>query len=87
MLTTVGVDRLLTMDLHSDQIQGFFDIPVDNIYASPILLGDLWKNDYQNLVWFLLMWAEWYGPDRWQNAWNVIWQSSISAARNLTLPR
>ena len=50
MLTAVGVDRLLTMDLHSDQIQGFFDIPVDNIYAAPILLGDVWKHGYQNLV-------------------------------------
>ncbi len=50
MLQAVGVDRLLTMDLHSDQIQGFFDIPVDNIYAAPILLGDVWKHGYQNLV-------------------------------------
>src|SRR3954454_2639574 len=50
MLTSVGIDRLLTMDLHSDQIQGFFDIPVDNIYSMPILLGDIWKNNYQNLV-------------------------------------
>ena len=50
MLTSVGIDRLLTMDLHSDQIQGFFDVPVDNVYSMPILLGDLWKNDYQNLV-------------------------------------
>jgi ribose-phosphate pyrophosphokinase len=50
MLQAVGVDRLLTMDLHSDQIQGFFDIPVDNIYASPILLGDVWKQSYKNLV-------------------------------------
>jgi len=50
MLTTVGIDRLLTMDLHSDQIQGFFDIPVDNIYGMPILLGDVWKNDYKNLI-------------------------------------
>ena len=50
MLAAVGVDRLLTMDLHSDQIQGFFDIPVDNIYATPILLGDVWKHGYQNLV-------------------------------------
>ena len=50
MLTTVGIDRLLTMDLHSDQIQGFFDMPVDNIYSMPILLGDLWKSNYQNLV-------------------------------------
>jgi len=50
MLTSVGVDRLLTMDLHSDQIQGFFDIPVDNIYSTPILLGDIWKQDYRNLI-------------------------------------
>ncbi len=50
MLTGVGVDRVLTMDLHSDQIQGFFDIPVDNIYASPILLSDVWKQNFQNLV-------------------------------------
>ena len=50
MLTGAGVDRLLTMDLHSDQIQGFFDIPVDNIYASPILLSDVWKHDYPNLI-------------------------------------
>jgi ribose-phosphate pyrophosphokinase len=50
MLAGVGVDRLLTMDLHSEQIQGFFDIAVDNIYATPILLGDVWKHGYQNLV-------------------------------------
>jgi ribose-phosphate pyrophosphokinase len=50
MLQGAGVDRLLTMDLHSDQIQGFFDIPVDNIYASPILLGDVWKHDHKNLI-------------------------------------
>ncbi len=50
MLQSVGVDRVLTMDLHSDQIQGFFDIPVDNIYSSPILLGDIWKHDYPDLV-------------------------------------
>ncbi len=50
MLTVVGVNRVLTMDLHSDQIQGFFDIPVDNIYATPILLGDIWKRSYEDLV-------------------------------------
>ena len=50
MLTVAGVNRLLTMDLHADQIQGFFDVPVDNIYATPILLGDLWKHEYRNLV-------------------------------------
>jgi ribose-phosphate pyrophosphokinase len=50
MLTAVGVNRVLTMDLHADQIQGFFDIPVDNVYATPILLGDVWKHEYRNLV-------------------------------------
>jgi ribose-phosphate pyrophosphokinase len=50
MMTSVGVDRVLTMDLHSEQIQGFFDIPVDNIYSGPILLGDVWKHGYQSLV-------------------------------------
>jgi ribose-phosphate pyrophosphokinase len=50
MLTTVGVDRVLTMDLHSEQIQGFFDIPVDNIYSAPVLLGDIWKHHFTNLV-------------------------------------
>lgn len=50
MLQVVGVDRVLTMDLHADQIQGFFDIPVDNIYAAPILLSDIWKRNMENLV-------------------------------------
>jgi len=50
MMASVGVDRMMTMDLHSEQIQGFFDIPVDNIYSGPILLGDVWKHDFKNLV-------------------------------------
>lgn len=50
LITTAGADRVLTMDLHADQIQGFFDVPVDNIYASPILLGDIWRRNYENLV-------------------------------------
>jgi len=50
MLVGAGIDRLLTMDLHADQIQGFFDIPVDNVYAAPILLGDVWKQHYDNLI-------------------------------------
>jgi ribose-phosphate pyrophosphokinase len=50
MLTSAGVDRVLTVDLHADQIQGFFDIPVDNVYASPILLGDVWRKKYPNLL-------------------------------------
>ncbi|HEX9626817.1 MAG TPA: ribose-phosphate pyrophosphokinase [Acidiferrobacterales bacterium] len=50
MITVSGANRVLTMDLHSDQIQGFFNIPTDNIYASPVLLGDLWRNKYPDLL-------------------------------------
>ena len=50
MISVAGADRVLTMDLHADQIQGFFDVPVDNVYASPILLGDVWRHQYQDLV-------------------------------------
>ena len=50
MLTGAGVDRLLTVDLHSEQIQGFFDIPVDNIYGSPLLLLDIWRAKYEDVI-------------------------------------
>jgi len=50
MLTSVHLDRLLTVDLHADQIQGFFDIPIDNVYASPMLLADVWQQSYPNLL-------------------------------------
>ncbi|MGH8397326.1 MAG: ribose-phosphate diphosphokinase [Gammaproteobacteria bacterium] len=50
MMVSAGVDRVLTVDLHADQIQGFFDIPVDNVYASPVLLGDVWKQKVKNLI-------------------------------------
>lgn len=50
MIARAGVDRVLTVDLHADQIQGFFDIPVDNVYASPVLLGDVWRQKYDDLV-------------------------------------
>ena len=50
MIESVGVDRILTVDLHADQIQGFFNIPVDNVYASPILLGDVWRQRHDNLI-------------------------------------
>jgi len=50
LIGTAGVDRVLTVDLHADQIQGFFDIAVDNVYASPILLGDVWKQKYKAMV-------------------------------------
>jgi len=50
MIASAGVNRVLTIDLHADQIQGFFDIPVDNVYASPVLLGDAWKQKYGNMI-------------------------------------
>jgi ribose-phosphate pyrophosphokinase len=50
LIGAAGVDRVLTVDLHADQIQGFFDIAVDNVYASPVLLGDVWKHGYPDMV-------------------------------------
>jgi len=50
MLGCVGVDRVLTVDLHADQIQGFFECPVDNVYASPILMGDIWKQKFPDMI-------------------------------------
>ena len=50
MLTGMGVERLLTIDLHADQIQGFFDIPVDNVYATPLFLADIHKQNYDDLI-------------------------------------
>ena len=50
MIASVGTDRVVTLDLHAEQIQGFFDMPLDNIYASPILLGDIWKHEYPELI-------------------------------------
>jgi ribose-phosphate pyrophosphokinase len=50
MIEQAGADRVLTVDLHADQIQGFFDIPVDNVYSSPILLGDVWRQQYKDLI-------------------------------------
>jgi ribose-phosphate pyrophosphokinase len=50
MLVSVGVDRVLTIDVHADQIQGFFECLVDNVYASPILMGDIWKQKYPDMI-------------------------------------
>ena len=50
MIGRAGVHRVLTVDLHADQIQGFFDVPVDNVYASPVLLGEVWKQKYENMI-------------------------------------
>jgi ribose-phosphate pyrophosphokinase len=50
LIATSGIQRVITVDVHADQIQGFFNIPVDNVYASPVLLGDVWKQEYPNMV-------------------------------------
>ena len=50
MIAGAGADRVLTIDLHADQITGFFDIPVDNVYGSPVLLGDAWRQRYENMI-------------------------------------
>jgi len=50
MMVSAGIERVLTVDLHAEQIQGFFDIPVDNVYASPVLLGDAWRQRYDNMI-------------------------------------
>jgi ribose-phosphate pyrophosphokinase len=50
MMVSAGIDRALTVDLHAEQIQGFFDIPVDNVYASPVLLGDAWRQRYEDMI-------------------------------------
>ena len=50
MIGAVGIDQVLTVDLHADQIQGFYDMPLDNVYASPVLLGDVWKHEYPDLM-------------------------------------
>jgi ribose-phosphate pyrophosphokinase len=50
MIEQAGANSILTIDLHADQIQGFFDIPVDNVYSSPLLLGDIWRQQYKNLI-------------------------------------
>ncbi len=50
MITTAGINRVVTVDLHADQIQGFFNIPVDNVYASPVLLGDIWRQTHADKI-------------------------------------
>ncbi len=50
LIGTAGIDRVLTVDIHADQIQAFFDVPFDNVYASPVLLGDVWRQEYDPMV-------------------------------------
>ena len=64
MISSVGADRVLTVDLHADQIQGFFDVPVDNIYASPVLLGDIYRQKHKNLI-VVSPDAKFIDHDRW----------------------
>lgn len=87
MLQAVGVERVLTMDLHADQIQGFFDIPVDNIYATPVLLGDLRQKNYEDLIVVSPMLAVWCVLAPWPRNWVAIWPSSTSAAPRRTCPK
>jgi ribose-phosphate pyrophosphokinase len=50
LIAAAGISRVITVDIHADQIQGFFSIPFDNVYASPVLLGDVWRQEHQNMV-------------------------------------
>ena len=80
MLNIVSIDRVMTVDLHSDQIQGFFDIPVDNIYGTPVLLNDLKKQDMTISWWFHLTSAVWYVRARWRSSWAIpTWRLLINA--------
>ena len=87
MMASVGVDRVLTMDLHSEQIQGFFDIPVDNIYSGPIMLGDVWKHSYQDLVVVSPDVGGVCGRGRSRSGSKPISRSSTSGGRGRTSPR
>ncbi len=84
MLDVVGVNRVLTVDLHADQIQGFFDMPVDNIYGSPVLVDDIQAQRFENLMIVSPTLAVWCvlvpSPSRW--AWT--WPSSTSVGRRPT---
>ncbi|MEZ5576810.1 MAG: ribose-phosphate pyrophosphokinase-like domain-containing protein [Candidatus Competibacteraceae bacterium] len=87
MITSVGVDRVLTVDPHADQIQGFFDIPVDNIYATPIVLSDIRAQNLGDLM-VSLTWAAWCAPEfpaKRLDDWN--WRSSTSADQPPIRPR
>ena len=89
MMSVAGADRVLTMDLHADQIQGFFNIPVDNIYASPVLLGDIWRHKYERPDGGLAGRGRRGARARASPSASTtrIWRSSTSAARRPTRPR
>ena len=83
LMVSAGVNRVLTVDLHADQIQGFFDIPVDNVYASPVLLGDVWKQKFDEPDRGVAGRGRCgAAPGRWPSGWMMrTWRSSTSAVR------
>jgi ribose-phosphate pyrophosphokinase len=83
LIDKAGIDRLLTMDLHAGQIQGFFDMPVDNLYAAPVFALDIRHRfgDPSSLRWSLRMSAAWCARAIWPSASAPGWPSSTSAAR------
>jgi ribose-phosphate pyrophosphokinase len=80
LIAQSGIDRVLTVDVHADQITGFFDIPVDNVYASPVLLGDAWKQKYSDIV---VVSPDVGGVERAR----ALTRSSTNAARSPIRPR
>ena len=87
MLDVVGVNRVLTVDLHADQIQGFFDMPVDNIYGSPVLVDDIQAQRFENLMIVSPTSVAWCVPVPWPSPSASTWRSSTSVARRPTSPK
>ena len=90
LITRAGADRVLTMDLHANQIQGFFDIPVDNLLGSPIFVDHFCRSSPTARTrpwWSPPTWAAWPGPGPSPRSWACPWPSWTSAARRPTPPR
>ena len=87
LITTAGTDRVLTMDLHAGQIQGFFNIPVDHLYAAPVMLADIKERFPGGWWWFLRMPAVPNGPGLLPSVSMPDWRSSTSAAAAPMSPR
>ena len=87
MLDVVGVNRVLTVDLHADQIQGFFDMPVDNIYGSPVLVDDIQAQRFENLMIVSPTSVAWCVPVPWPSPSASTWRSSTNVARRPTSPK
>ena len=90
LITRAGADRVLTMDLHANQIQGFFDIPVDNLLGNPIFtnyLHDRFNGREDEVIVVSPTWAAWPAPAPSPRSWAWAWPSWTSAARRPTPPR